>query len=147
MTKQVLISLSGFQFGTDSDLPIEVIAPGEYFFEDETHKIVYEEVQEGFSKATKNTINIGKDMMDITKEGLINVHMIFEKNKKNRTYYETPYGSILIGIAAKNIDIKETPIDIHVKVEYALEINYEHVADCSIKMNIKSKDAKDFSLQ
>lgn len=147
MTKQVLLSLSGFQFGADSDSPVELIAPGEYFFENGKHNVIYDEMQEGFSETTKNTISIGKDIMDITKEGLVNVHMVFEKNKKNMTYYETPYGSILIGIVAKNIDVKETEKDIHIKVEYVLEMNYEYVADCSIIMNIKSKDAKNFTLQ
>lgn len=147
MTKQVILSLSGLQFGSDADIPVEVIAPGEYFFEDGKHNVVYEEMQEGFSEITQNTISIGKDIMDITKKGLVNVHMVFEKNKKNMTYYETPYGSILIGIVAKNIDVKETEEEIHIKVEYALEMNYEYVSDCSITMNIKSKDAKNFTLQ
>lgn len=39
--------------------------------------------------------------MDITRRGVSNVHMMFEKNRKNVTYYYTPYGSLLIGIDAK----------------------------------------------
>ena len=34
--------------------------------------------------------------MELTKKGAVNVHMIFEKNKKNITYYNTPYGSLLV---------------------------------------------------
>ena len=33
-----------------------------------------------------------------------------------------------------------------VKVNYELEVNYEHMADCCITMNIKSKDAGDFRI-
>ena len=72
--------------------------------------------------------------------------MIFEKNKKNVSYYYTPFGSILIGIDAKSVDINETDENIDIHVKYNLEVNYEHLADCSITMNIKSKEAKDFSL-
>lgn len=147
MTKQVLLSISGLQFGTDSDTPVEVITAGEYCFKDGKHNVVYDEMQEGFSQVTQNMISIGKETMDITKKGLTNVHMVFEKNKKNMTYYETPYGNILIGISAKNMNVEETMENIHVKVDYALEMNYEHIADCSIIMDIKSKDAKNFSLR
>ena len=86
------------------------------------------------------------DFMDITKRGVSNVHMMFEKNRKNVTYYYTPYGSLLIGIDAKSVDVRETENDIDVKVNYELEVNYEHMADCCITMNIKSKDAGDFRI-
>ena len=63
-----------------------------------------------------------------------------------QSYYNTPFGSLLIGIDAKSVDIAETEDDIDVKVKYNLEVNYEHLADCSIRMHIKSKEARDFTL-
>ena len=47
---------------------------------------------------------------------------------------------------AKSVDVRETENDIDVKVNYELEVNYEHMADCCITMNIKSKDAGDFRI-
>ena len=72
--------------------------------------------------------------------------MMFEKNRKNVTYYYTPYGSILIGIDAKKVEVQESEHNIDVKVDYALEVNYEHMADCSITMNIASKDGGEFRI-
>lgn len=80
--------------------------------------------------------------MEVTKRGLSNVHMVFEENKKNVTYYDTPFGNLLVGIAATNIDLNESKDIIDVKVDYALEVNYEHLADCTISMNIQAKDMK-----
>ena len=40
--------------------------------------------------------------------------------------------------------VKENNIDIH--VDYALEMNNEHVADCFIEVNIKPKHCSDFHL-
>jgi hypothetical protein len=53
----------------------------------------------------------------------------------------------MIGIAATNVNLNEEEENIDVKVDYALEINYEHLADCKIAINIKSKNAKDYSLE
>lgn len=147
MTKEVLVSISGLQFveGTDSE-PVEVITSGDYYKKNGKHYIMYDEVLEGVEGTTKNIIKLGEESLDITKRGGTNVHMMFEKNKKNVTYYYTPYGSLLIGIDTTKIESRETEHDIHVTVKYALEVNYEHVADCTIQMNIKSKNAGDFKI-
>ena len=139
MTKEVLVSISGLQFAEELDNePIEIISSGDYYKKNGKHYIIYDEVMEGVADTTKNIIKLGEQCMDITKRGATNVHMMFEKDKKNVTYYYTPYGSLLIGI--------DTEHDINVNVDYALEVNYEHMADCSITMKIKSKNAGDFKI-
>lgn len=147
MTKEVLVSISGLQFAEDMEqTPMEVITSGDYYKKNGKHYIIYDEVMEGFSETTKNIIKIGEDCMDITKRGVTNVHMMFEKDKKNLTYYYTPYGSLLIGIEARDVAVEETENDLFISVDYALEVNYEHLADCKIKMNVKSKNAGDFKI-
>ena len=151
MTKDVLITIAGLHYDAgeasgDETEPIEVTTPGMYYFKNGKHYILYDEVMEGFDGNTKNVIKLTEDSLDITKKGVSNVHMIFEKNRKNVSYYNTPFGSLLIGIDAKSVDIAETEDAIDVKVKYNLEVNYEHLADCSITMNIKSKEAGNFTL-
>ena len=121
-------------------------ANGDYYKKNDKHYVIYDEVIEGYEGTTRNLIKVGQDCLDITKKGVTNVHMIFEKNKKNVTYYYTPFGSILIGIDAKQVEVEETEENIDVKVNYDLEINYEFLANCNITMNIKAKDAGDFRL-
>lgn len=147
MTKEVLIKISGLQFaGEAENEPVEIITSGDYYKRNGKHYILYDEVMEGFSEPTKNIIKLNEDMLDITKKGVTNVHMMFEKNRKNVTYYYTPYGSLLIGIDAKKVEVQESEHKIEVKVDYALEVNYEHMADCSITMNIASKDGGEFRI-
>ena len=147
MTKEVLVSISGLQFAEEMNQePIEVITSADYYNKNGKHYIIYDEVMEGFTETTKNVVKIGDGFMDITKRGVSNVHMMFEKDKKNITYYYTPYGSLLIGITASRVDVEETEQDIRVLVDYELEVNYEHVADCKITMNVKSKKAGDFKI-
>lgn len=147
MTKEVLVSISGLQFAEEmAEEPMEVITSGDYYKKNGKHYIIYDEVMEGFTETTKNIVKIGDGCLDITKRGVTNVHMMFEKDKKNLTYYYTPYGSLLIGIEARAVEVEETENDLFVVVDYALEVNYEHLADCKIKMNVKSKNAGDFKI-
>lgn len=148
MTKDVIISISGLQFAEEIGKdPVEVVVNGEYYFKNGKHYVVFDEVMEGFKERTKSVMKFKDDLLDITKKGLTNVHMIFEENKKNLTYYGTPFGNLLIGISTKNVELKEREEALDLTVGYTLEVNYEYLADCLITMNIKSKDAKEFSLQ
>ncbi|MFA9377082.1 MAG: DUF1934 domain-containing protein [Lachnotalea sp.] len=150
MTKEVILSIAGLQFENtevDTREPVEVVTVGEYYNKNGKHYIMYNEVTEGFEGNTKNTVKITEESLDIMKKGVTNVHMVFERDKKNLTCYNTPYGNLMIGIAAKNVEIKEEEENIDVSVDYALDVNYEHLADCQISINIKSKNAKDFSLE
>ncbi|MBC5714453.1 DUF1934 domain-containing protein [Roseburia sp. BX1005] len=148
MTKDVLVTISGLQImsmAEDSE-PVEVITAGDYYKKNNKHYVIYDEVTEGFDGTTKNIIKLQEDCVDITKRGITNVHMVFEKNKKNITCYQTPFGNLMLGIDAKNISIKEDEHDISVNVEYALELNYEHIADCTVKMAIQSKEGSGFHI-
>ena len=148
MTKDVLVTISGLQImsmAEDSE-PVEVITAGDYYKKNNKHYVIYDEVTEGFDGPTKNIIKLQEDCVDITKRGITNVHMVFEKNKKNITCYQTPFGNLMLGIDAKNISIKEDEHDISVNVEYALELNYEHIADCTVKMAIQSKEGSGFHI-
>lgn len=147
MTKEVLVSICGLQFGEETNgEPVEVITSADYYKKNGKHYIIYDEVAEGFSEKTHNIIKLDKDMLDITKRGVSNVHMMFEKDRKNVTYYYTPYGSLLIGIDATKLAVQEEEDSLEVTVEYALEVNYEHMADCMIALKVQSKGTGEFRI-
>ena len=140
MTKDVLLAIKGLQFdGSSEDTEIETVTAAEYYKRNNSHYVMYEEAFEGFEGTTKNIPKFKDNSLDLTKKGLVNVHMIFEENKKNMTNYSTPYGDILIGIDASKIRMQENEEKIQVDVDYALEMNYEHLADCHISIGIQAK--------
>ncbi len=148
MTKEVLLTLQGLQFDqreTDAD-KIEMVTVGDYFKKNDRHYVVYEEVTEGFEQPTKNRLKFSDHMVELTRNGLVNVHMVFQENKKNMSNYNTPFGQILVGIDTKRINIEEKEDNIVVDVDYALDINYEFLSDCHIKIDIRSKENSSFTL-
>lgn len=148
MTQEVLLTIKGLQFDQreeDSD-KIEMVVAGDYYKRNDKHYVIYEEITEGFSQATKNRMKFSEHMLELSRSGLVNVHMIFQENKKNLTNYNTPFGQIIVGIDTKKIRIDEKPDNIVVDVDYALDINYEFLSDCHITVNIASKQSGRFSL-
>ena len=159
MTKDVLVSISGhhidimaepedqvkaLESGQDA---IEVVTPASYYCRGGKHYILYDEVMEGMPGTIKNTIKItGTDSVEIVKSGLSSSHMIFEKNRKNLTYYRTPYGQMLVGVNTRNMEVSVEDDRINVQVDYELDVNHEPLADCKIRLDIVSKNSGEFSV-
>ena len=140
MTKEVLISMHGLQLGgdeTDAE-KIETFTTGTYYKKDDRHYVLYDEMLEGLEKPTKNKVKFGGHFLELIRSGLVNVHMVFEENKKNKTSYHTPYGNIPIAIDTKKIHITQEPDRIIVNVDYVLEISDEYFMDCQIVMKVQS---------
>lgn len=148
MEKEVLIHVRGLQMTDENGQqePIEIVVPGEYYFRNGSHYLRYEEIMEDFPQPTVNYIKMSPKGMEVRKKGLINVHMVFEQGKKNMTYYTTPYGTLQMGIAATNLELNESDDGIDMKVDYALDMNEEHVADCYLAIQAQPKDCKEFTL-
>lgn len=137
MTKDVLMALKGLQFDGESQDDYTTILPAEYYFRNGKHYVVYDEVMEGFAGTTKNIIKFTDSEMDVSKKGIVNVHLFFEENRKNLASYGTPFGEIMVGINATKIELQESEDLIHIDVDYDLELNYQHLADCKISLEIR----------
>ena len=159
MTKDVLVSISGHHIDIMAEPEdqvkalesgqeaIEVVTPASYYCRGGKHYILYDEVMEGMPGTIKNRIKItGTDSVEIVKSGLSSSHMIFEKNRKNLTYYRTPYGQMLVGVNTRNMEVSVEDDRINVQVDYGLDVNHEPLADCKIRLDIVSKNSGEFSV-
>ena len=148
MNKDVLIHVRGLQMmeTDDAQEPIEIVVPGQYYFRNGSHYHRNEEMLEDTAETTVNYIKMSPNGVEVRKQGQVNVHMVFEEGKKNKTFYNTPYGTLQMGISATGLELKESEDGIQMKVDYALDMNEEHVADCYLTVQAQSKDSADFVL-
>ena len=137
MTKDVLINISGLQVDVDSDEPIEVMTTGAYYLKNGKHYILYDEIADD-NEVVKNILKIGPQTVELTKKGGSSSHMVFEKGKENLSYYDTPFGSLLLGVNTSSIEWKEQENHMKLRVNYDLTINSDHVSNCIIDVSIQS---------
>lgn len=138
MTRDVLITISGILMIDEDDSDVEMMVRGDYYQKNGKHYILFEEMMEGFEGKVKNVIKVSGRGIDIIKRGIANVHMQFEKNKKNLSCYTTPLGDMVVGIQANKIRINEEPDSLKVDIDYSLDVNYEHLSECSIRVDVQS---------
>lgn len=141
MTKDVMISIRGLQFMEDaSEDDIETVQRGEYYFRNGSHFLLFDEYMEGFREPVKNVLRFKDKELSLTKRGLLHVQMLFEEGKKNLSHYHTPYGMIMIGLDTERVELTEEENRIHLEIRYALEANYQYVADCHIVIDAREKE-------
>ncbi len=142
MKKDVLVLISGLQLeeGLQAE-PIEVMTAGMYFYRNHSHYIVYEEIDDE-GQISKNRIKISEDAnrVEIVKKGLASTQMTFECGKENLMYYDTPYGSFLMGTQTSKIEFRQIGDSImELEISYVLSVDSRYVSDCEISVKITSK--------
>ena len=86
MTRDVLIRLSGLQSMEDDEGVVEVITAGDYFWKNNKHYLIYDEVMEGTDGTIRNTMKLTPDKLEIRKSGPISASMVFEVDKIHYIY-------------------------------------------------------------
>ena len=148
MEKEVLIHVRGLQM-LDEDgqqEPIEIVVPGQYYYRNGSHYLRYEEIMDETAEPTVNYVKLSEAGLEVRKKGLVNVHMVFERGKKNMAFYTTPFGTLQMGIAATGLEVEESEENLGVRVDYSLDMNDEFVAECYLEMQIQPKTSSEFSL-
>lgn len=142
MTKDVLVTIQGLHFEDDvidEELEqIETICPGEYYFRNQGHFVLYEEIVEGFTDPIKTMIKLKNNELTLTKKGPVNVQMVFAEGKKTMTDYITPFGNVLMGIDTDRIEVEQTEDKMKIHIKYVLEANYQYVSDCQIHIEVSA---------
>lgn len=139
MTKDVLITISGFRLDGSEEEDIELITSGQYFNKSGKDYILYEEYLQELDEATKCNIIIDDDKVNIIKHGPANVHMIFDKLKRNSSYYNTPFGNLLMGFNTTDLKIEKEEEEMRIFIKYNIDINNQHVSENDIRIKIQSK--------
>jgi uncharacterized beta-barrel protein YwiB (DUF1934 family) len=157
VTKDVLISIQGLQFAgsevdvvaNDDDLDkIETICTGEYYYRNNAHFFLYDELiddvtAQSDNDSIKNILKLRDKEFTLTKKGVMNVQMVFAQGEKTMNEYNTPFGNIMIALDTKSIEYKEEADSFHIHINYGLEANYQFIADCNITIDVKSNTKKE----
>ncbi len=85
-------------------------------------------------------MKISNNMVELIKRGSGSSHLIFEKDKKNYSLYNTGMGNLYLGVDTSDIQMitSEDERRIDVKINYSLEINQQKVSDCEVSIVVSS---------
>lgn len=137
MTEEVLLTISGLQGGVKAVAQTETEA--QYFQRNGSHYLLYEETIEGFSQPFKSRIKLKDRMLELNRQGAVNIRMIFEAGKTHMTNYTTPYGELVLEISTRKVQVLEKDRELLVLVEYTMETEEGSLGDYRLEISIKEK--------
>lgn len=138
MNKNVLVSVSGIQLTIDGENPVEIISRGQYYKKNGKSYIKYKELDEN-NEETDCMLKLESSRLEIIKKGKAKTCMLFELDRNCMTPYETPFGTLMMGITTTDMVVLEDDDAIVCKVKYMLDINYSFVSECMVDIKIISQ--------
>lgn len=140
MHTNVLVTIRGIQNdGTEQDT-IETISQGQYRFLADKHVISFEELLPSEDKIStisiKNILKISNETVTLTKKGITQTKMFFQQNHTFCGFYQTPFGTFDMSLHTSRLKIICQDDLLHTEINYALELNQQHVSDCSIQISV-----------
>ena len=139
MEKNILLKFrgrNGYDVGEDN---VEFVTRGSLNLKNGKYYLKYtEESPENRESKVNTTIKIEEGKVTVLRFGETNTQMIMETGKKHISYYETPYGSIVIGVITDSIlsDIGENKGKLC--INYALEVNDSVMSENCINLSYEA---------
>ena len=124
--KDYVITVKGLQEYEDEgdNTDIEMMAEGDFVFEDGKYFIDYDETEATGMEGTSTTIEIDNEYVSLTRSGELNSTLLFIKGRQTTSYYDTPYGNIMMSINTESVDVDMNESGGRVSVKYRMSMNY-----------------------
>lgn len=144
MTRDVELIISGL--GSDEaihglqsavETKPQTVVQAEYFEKNGSHYLLYEEQPAGFDAVSKCRLKIRENYLELVRQGEVRTQMIFEEGKTHPVDYHTPFGSLAMEIATKDVDVKVEENALYVSVEYSLGACGDDLSDCRVEIQVR----------
>ena len=138
-TKKVFISIKGLPvFGTGEDDAFELMTDGEYMQEDGISTFSYVESALTGNDGQLTTFDVEQDRVILRRGDGLSGDMIFSENQKHHFLYDTPFGSVMLGIDTHSITKNMSDEGGNLEIRYDIEVDNIAVSQNLFQINIRS---------
>ncbi len=141
MLGEKLIKVVGLQiFDDGSEDKMELITLGNYYQKKQAYYIVYKESEISGMQGVTTSIQINPDKVILNRMGPVELKQQFEHGVLHRSAYITSYGTIIMGVLAKEIDVHLTSLGGNITLKYDLFVEEELLSHNELRINIKEEN-------
>ena len=137
--KKVMILIKGLPVSAGGDTEsFELMTDGEYLREEGISTFCYHESELTGLDGLLTTFNVEPDRVVLSRNGGLSGDMIFSEKQKHHFLYETPFGSILMGIDTHSIKKNMRDDGGSLEIRYDIEVDNVSVSQNLFQVNIRS---------
>jgi uncharacterized beta-barrel protein YwiB (DUF1934 family) len=116
---------------------LEINARGTFEKTDGGYVIKYDELDEEMQGCTTVVSVESSERVTITRTGSYNSQFVIEENKRHSCHYDTPAGSLLMGVFANKVLVQLNENGGRVKMIYTIDFNSSMVAKNTVTLTVK----------
>ena len=140
MEKDVIISIKGVQRYENADPDtMELVTAGRLEREGNSYTLSYQESELTGLEGTLTTFQIEPERITLMRVGGFNSQMVFQEGRRHMSMYNTPYGTMSIGVNTRHLTAQVGESGGDIEIDYAIEIDHT-VAGRNV-FQIKIKEA------
>ena len=140
MEKDVIISIKGVQRYENADPDtMELVTEGRLEREGNSYTLSYQESELTGLEGTLTTFQIEPERITLMRVGEFNSQMVFQEGRRHMSMYNTPYGTMSIGVNTRHLTAQVGESGGDIEIDYAIEIDHT-VAGRNV-FQIKIKEA------
>ena len=121
---KALVTISGIRGGENGPENIQFATEGCFSRRGQAYKIEYEESDITGMSGTKTTIMANSRSVAMKRIGTVESYMSFVKGKKQHSYYNTEFGSFVVGIDPYEVDVSLSDLGGRIHVGYSVEVDH-----------------------
>ncbi len=141
MEENVIISIRGKQaFAEASPDVIELVTEGQLTARgDGRYTLTYRESELTGLEGTTTVFEIDGGRVTLLREGEVNSQMVFEEGQRHLSLYETPYGSLSVGISTRRMRTDLSQKGGSIEIDYAIEIDHAVAGHNMFQIAVRQK--------
>lgn len=138
----VIISIKGSQTDGKTTDEMELVTEGKLVCRGaDSYTISYEESELTGLEGTTTVLHIDGPRVTLLREGAFNSQMVFEEGRRHLSMYETPYGSLSVGINTRRMKNTVNEGGGDLEIDYAIEIDNLLAGRNLFRMNVRRDTA------
>lgn len=124
MQENVVISIRGQQLFDEGEPDVmELITQGTLELVEDGYNLTYEETELTGLEGTVTTFVVRPNQVSLTRQGKVNSIMVFEEGQVHFSMYETPYGSVPMGVNTRRVTCQRNAAGGYIEIDYSIELD------------------------
>ena len=122
--QKALVTISGLHGAEQGGEPIQFATEGRFSRRGQAFKIEYEESELTGMAGTKTTIIANNKTVAMKRTGSVDSYLSFSLGKKQHSYYNTEFGSFVVGIDPYEMEIELNGFGGRIHIGYNIELDH-----------------------
>lgn len=140
MEQAVILSIRGQQIFVGEEPEVtELVTEGVLSRSGAGYTLRYQESELTGLEGTQTTFQIEDGRVTLLREGQVNSQMVFQEGRRHLSLYDTPYGSLSIGIDTRRMKVNLGETGGNIEINYAIEIDHAVAGENLFQIHVKSR--------